>query len=157
MYLTYKNKKMKTNILLIGLLISGSICSQVIKQNLPPRTFYKNAVVSVYESTPRHVSKVEIKSDSISFIDYDAEGVETNYSLPFTSIDYLQVKEGNNALNGAIVGGLIVLSMGACTLIDNKYYKNFIPEMLVLTVGGASVGGLIGLLSSKKKKFFISY
>ncbi len=148
---------MKTNIFLISLLISGSIYSQVIKPNLPPNSFYRNAVVSQYRFSPREVTDVKIKSDSISFTDYDAEGAKIYCSLPFTSIDYLQVKQGNYALNGAIVGGLIIVAATACSLIDTKPNKDFLPQMFIMTIGGTTIGGLIGLLTPKKKKYFISY
>lgn len=148
---------MRTNILLIGLLISGTMYSQVIKRDLPPKSFYRKAVISVYDKSPSYISKVEIKSDSISFNEFTEynSGSEPIYTtLPFSSIDYLQVKQGNKGINGAIIGGLLACSIAICASIDEG--PDF-PQTLGITVTGATIGAVIGLLSHKKKKYFISY
>ncbi|MEI6751913.1 MAG: hypothetical protein WCK78_01975 [Paludibacter sp.] len=147
---------MKTKILLISLLISGFTYSQVVKYHLPPKSHYKSAVISMYNNEPMKISNVNIKSDSISFDIYtDSDNIYS--SSPLLDVDYLQVRQGNNGLNGAIVGSLIMGSILTCKYLNYSLSIGELPELLIFTIGGASIGGVIGLMIPKKKKYFITY
>jgi len=129
--------------------------SQVVKLNLPPNSYYRNVNITLKDFTKYEGMKVHISEDSISFID-----VNTNQymDLNFTNIDYLRVKEGNQALKWA---GLGALCMGLSAIIAvaeyPDYYRNSGGFIFGFTLSGAVLGGLIGLAVPKWKTYYLEY
>ena len=145
---------MKKLIIPILLFISLLANSQVVKYNLPPKSYYNKANITLKDFKKYECMKVYIKSDSISFIKiYDSEP----QSISLSNIDYIRVKSGNQAIAGAGLGALL---MGLSALNSVVQYPGYVDSgefILAFTLSGAALGGLIGLVIPKWKTYYLEY
>lgn len=121
--------------------------------NLPPKSFYKSANVTLKDFSKYECKNVYIQSDSIFFTNLNTR---FNESLALSDIDYIRVKEGNQGLKWC---GLGALCMGLITVLNAAEYPNLRDSggiIVGFTVSGAAIGGLIGLAIPKWKTYYLN-
>jgi hypothetical protein len=144
---------MRIFICLILLLFPFIVNSQVT-YNLPPKSYYSSVNVTVKDFRKYECKNVYIKSDSISFTNLNSRLKE---SLALSNIDYMRVKEGNQALKWCGYGALL---MGLTAVLNvSEYPDSQNPGGLIIgfTISGAAIGGLIGLAIPKWKTYYLKY
>lgn len=122
--------------------------------NLPPKSFYRTANVTLKDFSKYECRNVHIQSDSIYFTNTKSRSSE---SLALSDIDYIRVKEGNQALKWS---GLGALCMGLITALNTTEYSTSGDTGTLIagfTISGAAIGGLIGLTVPKWKTYYLSY
>lgn len=144
-----------TKIILTVLLFFPFIVnSQVVKYNLPPKSYYSKANITLKDFSKHEGMKVYIKSDSISFVKiYTGEP----QSFFLSNVDYIRVKSGNQALVGAGIGSLLMALSAINSTIQYPGYVDSGEFILAFTVSGAVLGGLIGLVIPKWKTYYLEY
>lgn len=145
---------MKNLIIATLLIISFTANSQIVKYNLPPKSYYKSANITMKDFKKYDGMKVYIKSDSISFVNANSE-LPLNISL--SKVDYIRVNNGNQALVGAGLGALLMGLSALNSVVQNPGYSNGGSFVIGFTVSGAVIGGLIGVFILKKKTYYIDY
>ncbi|MFB6341590.1 hypothetical protein ACE1ET_07700 [Saccharicrinis sp. FJH62] len=142
------------SVVLIFTLLTASAFAQLKKSNLPPKSFYLQAKITTTDFNSYNGLNMNIKSDSLNFMSIENQIYE---SLALKNVKYLQVPEGNHFAAGAFWGGLISTAIGALST-----YKNSTPHGLddgkrifKFSIGGAAIGGLIGLSLPKWKTYYI--
>lgn len=142
-------------IILVALLIVSFVAnSQVVKYNLPPKSYYNNANITLKDLTKYECMKVYIKSDSISFIKISTDEPQT---ISLSNVDYIRTKSGNQALVGAGIGALVMGLSALSSVVEYPGYVDAGEFVLAFTVSGAAIGGLIGLVIPKWKTYYLEY
>ncbi len=133
------------------LLLNPILVNAQVTYNLPPKSFYHTVNITTKDFRKYECKNVHIKSDSISFTNLYSR---LNESLALTDIDYMRVKEGNQALKWCGYGALL---MGLITVINVPDYSNSGGLIAGITLSGAAIGGLIGLTIPKRKTYYLNY
>lgn len=127
-----------------------------VSYNLPPQNFYERATISTMDLQKMRVSKLSIFSDRIQFF---RSGQLT--SLPLENINYIRVKEGSKAKNGAFIGGVSMFALCITSVLQAQMDPNYEfresvgGRVAMFTLGGAAVGALIGSLIPKETSYYV--
>ncbi|MCA1764399.1 MAG: hypothetical protein LC664_15605, partial [Flavobacteriales bacterium] len=126
--------------------------------NLPPDKKYEEAVLGFKNEERIQVNSIELFADSLI---YQSNGSFKSHE--YDKIRYIQVKDTTFAGSGAIVGAGIMLFSSLVTAIDisNSPSRQFKSDpglrIIGLTVGGAGVGALIGMIFKRPRKYYVHY
>lgn len=146
---------MKRAILLILVLISMVVKSQITTYNLPPKVYYSQAKITLTDFTKYECNELLIKSDSVFFVN---SNYNSNGSLALSKIDYIRVKTGNQGLKWCGYGALF---MGLVAVSNLGGYPNYQYDsggfVIGFTLSGALIGGLVGLAIPKWKSYYLNH
>jgi hypothetical protein len=148
-------KNVMISIILILTFLPFIAKSQTTQYNLPPKSFYRFASITLKDFTKYECKDLSIKSDSASFRDINKRLAE---SVALANVDYIRVKEGNQVVTGILFGALIMGLTSASSAMNYNYNynsQNAGPIIVVCTVTGGLIGGLIGLAVPKWKTYYL--
>jgi hypothetical protein len=148
----------KSGKIFIGLLLlSVSITAYgQPKYNLPPRNFYERAEIGMLNFEKEKVQRLVISGDSIQF---DRKG--NQIMLHLDEINYIRVREGSMAGQGALLGGLSMLLISLLSVMEVEADPNYelknnaVPTIFLFVFGGAAIGALIGSTSVTHASYYI--
>lgn len=147
-------KKVIFLLVLIMIFLPYFAKSQTANYNIPPKSFYKNATITLKDFEKYKCKNLAIQSDSVSFTNLNKRLSE---SIALANIDYIRVKEGNQAITGCIYGAIFMGITAWYSSINYGYYnnQNSGQAVAVLTISGGVIGGLIGLAIPKWKTYYL--
>lgn len=126
------------------------------KYNLPPRDFYERAEIGMLNFEKEKVQSLAILGDSIQF-----ERKGNQVMLHLDEINFIRVREGSMAGQGALLGGLSMLLISLLSVMEVEADPNYelknnaVPTIFLLVFGGAAIGSLIGSTSVKYSSYYI--
>lgn len=131
--------------------------SQSTNYNLPPKTFYKSATITLKDFSKYQCKDLTIQTDSVTFKNINKRLAE---SVALANIDYMRVKEGNQAITGCIYGALLMGVTALYSSMNYGYNSNYNNQysgqvIAVCTLTGGLIGGLIGLAVPKYKTYYL--
>lgn len=124
--------------------------------NLPPEKTYESATVGMKNFQKKKVRALSISSDSVGFRENNRF-----YVYHLNEINYIRVREGTKAKNGALIGGasMLLASLGSMLRIQNnpgyELNGNAGGLTVLFTLGGAAVGGLIGSTIRRETSYYV--
>ncbi len=124
--------------------------------NLPPLENYKKAEIGMKNFEKFNARNLVVLQDSISFLS-NIDQVR----LSLESVNYIRVKEGSKAKEGALIVGastlIIVLSAILQVAADPnlELADNAAGLVVITTVGGTALGALIGSLIVRNKSYYV--
>jgi hypothetical protein len=159
-------KIIKVSILLFICSMSFSSMAQKSKLYLELNKTYSNGKIYIKKNyTPILATKITFVNDSVLNFTDSNTGKVKSLNVYSSSINYLKLRTGTKAGEFAFYGGAFmglcalygVLSAEQTSLNENGETSriNWFPLVGGFTAGGAVVGALIGLCSSKYKNFYI--
>ncbi len=150
-----QNRIMKSFIVVVILLFGVELMGQ--SYNLPEKTFYENAKISLLNFDKFEVTNLRIISDSVEYFNVAENSL---VRIPIKEVNYLRLQVGTHfvdyAMIGALGGGLSFMY----TLMNSS------PDAPGDVMGGIAIGfigggvllgGLIGLGSPKWKTYYVNY
>jgi hypothetical protein len=142
----------------IGLLLltmSLSVSGQPV-YNLPPKSFYDRAEIGMMNFDKEKVESLVIASDSIQFV---KNGM--HFMLHLDEVNYIRVREGSMAGQGALLGGLSMLLISLLSVMEVEADPNYelksnaAATIFLFVFGGAAIGALIGSTSVTHNSYYI--
>lgn len=147
---------MRKFVLILLAIVPLLAASQIKTYNLPPKTYYKNAKITLKDFTKYECKSLVIKTDSVHFFHINRLSTEI---LPLDNVDYIRVQTGNQGLKwcgyGALLMGLIA-AINVSYAQENNSPPNPGNVILGFSIGGAVFGGLIGLAIPKWKTYYLN-
>lgn len=131
--------------ILLGTMAFNAILlfGQADTENFPKKDHYKRAMITLHDEQFFDIKNLQIVGDSVSFMHKNSKQSE---KIALSNIYQLKVKKRTAVVGGAIIGTVIpfIFTLGA--LIDNDPNADNIGAMVAgLLIGGAAIGGAIGL------------
>jgi hypothetical protein len=126
------------------------------KYNLPPKNYYERATIGLTNFQKMEITKLSILTDSLQY-EKNGETIKTHLD----KINYIRVKEGSRAKEGALIGAgsMLVISFASILQVEsdpNHELKDNAGGIVALfTLGGAAVGGLIGAATQKHFSYYV--
>jgi len=126
------------------------------KYNLPPKNFYEKATIGLTNFQKIEITKLSILTDSLHYIK-NGETIKAHLD----EINYIRVKEGTKAKEGALIGAgsMLVISLASILQVvsdPNLELKDNAGGLVaIFTLGGAAVGGLIGAAVQRHTSYYI--
>lgn len=139
----------RNGLIVLLILISISAKSQLIKGKQQPKNYYKSGIMKMKDFTSYNCTDIHVSADSLMFVN---KATQQQYKIATTNIDYIKVKEGNQAVGGAIIGALAVGLTTKFYSVQNHGDPNQ-KIVIMSTFSGAIVGVLVGLAIPKWKKY----
>jgi hypothetical protein len=146
------------NLILVFFLLCSSklLFGQNLVYNLPPNNFYEKATIGFINFQKFEVTNMSILSDTLEYV-RNGETIRTH----FKEINYIRVNEGSKAREGALIGGgsMLFITMFSIMQVENdpnrELKDNAGGTLVLLTLGGAVLGGLIGSGKQKQTSYYI--
>jgi len=134
--------------------LNNSTFAQDIKFKLPPKSFYRNAEITLDDGEMFECSKLKIKADSISYYKINQRLQKT---IALSDVNILKVKSGDYSGTVAICGGLILGITKLIAIADNSHQNNNKwPLVVGYSIVGAGVGGIIGAFFPRYKCYYFN-
>ena len=124
--------------------------------NLPPEKFYEEATLGFQNFQRLPVQNLRITGDSIH---YYSRG--ELHDLHLEEINFIRVKEGTKAGQGALIGAGSMAALSLMAVIDvqtdpdYELKDNAGGSILLFVLGGAAGGGIIGSTVQVEKSYYI--
>ena len=123
---------------------------------LPRLNFYDKATIGLVNFQKIQARNLSITKDSIRFS-------ENNFqkTLSLEDINYIRVREGNKAKEGALIGGASMLIISLASIVqvesDPNYELKDNAGILVglFTIGGTAIGAIIGSATSRDVSYYV--
>ena len=146
---------MKIAVITLFLFIPFIAKPQTPNYNLPPLNYYEIGTITLKDFTKYECRKIHIIGDSLRFVNINSG---LNQTMPLINIDYLRVKVGNQGWMWCGYGALL-MGLSAILAVAGEEAAVDDPAGIIIgfTLGGAAVGGLIGLAIPKWKTYYLSY
>lgn len=138
------------------LLLSPLLSAGQATYNLPPEKFYEKATIGFPNFDKKEVTRLSITADSLTFL-----WKGQRYGMQMNDISYIRVREGSKAGGGALIGGgsMLIISLASIASVQNdpnyKLKDNAGETVVLLTLGGAALGALIGASVSNNRSYYV--
>lgn len=146
---------------LIFLCISGfvfNVFSQTVTYQFPDSSFYKKGIIYFADNTRFNVKDLIVHKENLSF-KIGNSSQKSEYQL--NDVYLIKTSAGNHAWNYALYGGLVFAFSAALALADissDPYVEPppAGPFIGGFAIGGALIGGLVGLAKPKWKTLYLN-
>ncbi len=135
---------MKSVILVLAMLIINilDIYGQSKKQDYPDKKYYKKAILTLYDQSPRSIKNISFDGDTLSFIDQQTYRKE---KISIYDIEEIKVKTKTAIIGGAVLGAVLPTIFILESLIDNTPNADNAGVIAASIIGGgAIIGAAIG-------------
>jgi len=157
-------KKVLSNVLIIFFLfISSSSIAQKSKLYLQEGRNYSKGKIFIKKSLiPVSAKQISLVNDTtITYTDTET-GLQSSLHAYNSSVNYIKVRTGSRTVEFGLYGAGIGLASSVLALLQTELdygtgsTSDFaFPFIAGFTAGGAVIGGLIGVFTSKYKNFYI--